>query len=35
MSQVPESSEGIFGNSLNLIALNEPVENAKRQYYSM
>lgn len=30
VSQVPESSEGIFGCSLHLITLNEPVENKKK-----
>lgn len=30
MSQVPESSEGMFGYSLNLITLNEPAEDKKK-----
>lgn len=30
VSQVPESSEGIFGRSLYLITLNEPVEDNEK-----
>lgn len=35
MSQVPESSEGIFGYRLNLITLNEPVEDKMKTLHNI